>query len=101
MVLDNGIVVRGSQRNWPLASSEIPAMMTARRVGNTGTGEVIMTNAAVINSAVNANNEANPRRYPRGLFAGGGCSVSSGQGSTGAGFGALMLLGAALWRRRT
>lgn len=104
VVLDNGVVIRGGSRNWPLATSEMPAMAIARRVGNTGTGEVIMTNAAAIVGAVNANNEANPRIYPRGLIAGGGCSVSAGSlgdaGLGGAGFGAFMLLGAALWRRR-
>ena len=105
VVLDNGVVVRGDQRNWPLASSEMPAMAIARRVGNTGTGEVIMSNAAAIVSAVNANNAANPRVYPRGLIAGGGCSVSTSGGLGGAGFGALFLLGfmfvgRALRRRR-
>lgn len=99
VVLDSGVTIRGEQRNWPLANSEMPAMMTASRIGTTGTGEVIMTNGAAIISAVNANNEANPRRYPRGLIAGGGCSVSGGEFG-GAGFGALLLLGAALWRRR-
>ncbi|MFK8004166.1 MAG: DUF2330 domain-containing protein [Polyangiales bacterium] len=100
VVLDNGVTIRGNASNWPLANSEMPAMATARRVGNTGNGEVIMSNAAAIVSAVNANNVANPRIYPRGLIAGGGCSVSTGSGLGGAGFGALLLLGAALWRRR-
>ena len=108
VVLDDGVVVRGSGYEWPLTGSDaLPAVRKSRRIGTSGQGEVIVDNAALIGSIVERNNTradevsrraANPGS-PGGM-SGGGCSAGT-TGLPGAPSSALLLLvGLALFRRR-
>ncbi|MEM6954640.1 MAG: DUF2330 domain-containing protein, partial [Myxococcota bacterium] len=63
---DDGLVVRGLNRFWPIRrlNDEMPANLRVRRVGNEGAGDIITDNATAILAAAETSNAAFPPPPP-------------------------------------
>jgi len=98
--IGNGMVVRGTGTTWPFTVGDdgMPANQIVRRVGTTGTGEIVTDNTSGILATLEAHNASVPRP---GRTDGGLCSIAPAASTEATAFGVVLgALGIAFAMRR-